>query len=96
MPFFKTAKQRYNGGFERKSGIEGTTKEGDTDTPFTVTVYFLAKNLMSLFETAKSIPVDFPRKSAIEGTKTRVGYRYTTYFHGIPFSGKKMRCRFLF
>ena len=96
MPFFKTAKQRYNGGFERKSGIEGTTKEGDTDTPFTVTVYFLAKNLMSLFETAKGYRWIFHENQLLRAQKqewdTDIPLTFTVYL----FLAKKCDVAFYF
>ena len=57
MSEFKTAKQRYTVDFPLVYGTLNEHhllkaqqhQEGDTDIPFTVTVYFLGKNTMSLF-----------------------------------------------
>ena len=101
---FKTAKQRYTGGFsaswrynERKSAIEGTTgtKGGYRYLPFAVKVQFTPfwqkYDVLSQNCQTKVYRGFCGSLRYIERTKPRGEYRYSTvyYCYGIPLSGKK-------
>ena len=83
---------------ERKSAVlRAQNQGGDTDIPFTVTVYlFLAENTIpvSLFKIAKKKVYRWifrryiERKSAIEGTTNQEGDTDVPFTITVPLSGK--------
>ena len=85
----------------KKTAIEGTNQEGDTDT---VTTYLFLAKIRCRFAKLPNVCRGFSaslryigRKYAIEGTtEPRGGYQHTVYCHGMPLPGKTYDVAFHF